>query len=195
MNILIIFAKNPLQLPVKTRLASGIGKTRAVEFYRHVLNKVITNTNSKSYLTKLCVKGGREYFDVYGKEYVKDAENSLGEIMWHAIKEEILRENKIVLIGSDIPDITEKDIELAFQILEKRDVVIGPCLDGGYYLIGMKEKHNLFTLDKWSDTSVLKKTLDIIKKKNLTYALLEEKRDIDTVYDYEFWKQKNEIEE
>lgn len=58
-------------------------------------------------------------------------ENAVGEVLKKGYE-------KVVLIGSDIPEIQIKDILMAFDILEYKDLCFGPTFDGGYYLVGMK---------------------------------------------------------
>lgn len=63
-------------------------------------------------------------------------------------------------------------------------MVLGPCEDGGYYLIGMSEPHpELFVGVSWSTDRVLKQTLIIADANNLTVRLLEKKADVDTSHD------------
>ena len=89
---------------------------------------------------------------------------------------------RIVIIGSDIIDLKQKDIENAFEMLEINSFVIGPAMDGGYYLLGMKSlKKELFQNKNWSTDSVFQDSIKDIKDE--TYYLLPEKNDIDTYED------------
>jgi hypothetical protein len=89
--------------------------------------------------------------------------------------------NKIVIIGSDMYDLKQADLEEAFYRLESTDYVLGPALDGGYYLLGMKAAEpRLFRGKNWGSATVLKDTLNDLEGKSL--ALLPVKNDID-VYD------------
>ena len=68
--------------------------------------------------------------------------------------------HKVVLIGSDLYDLEASHIEEAFEKLEKKDVVIGPATDGGYYLIGLKKTYpEIFQNKNWGTSSVRKDTL------------------------------------
>ena len=91
---------------------------------------------------------------------------------------------KVVLIGSDLPDMNEKLIDRAFAELDTNDLVIGPAIDGGYYLIGMKEPNEaLFDELPWSTSDVLNATLQIVKEQQLSIAMLPRLNDIDTIED------------
>jgi len=92
----------------------------------------------------------------------------------------------VVLVGSDIPDLPLEFIEEAFTSLEEKDVVIGPSLDGGYYLIGFKDKKfspQAFKGIPWSTERVFEETMKILKHEGLTVHALKPQRDIDTVED------------
>jgi glycosyltransferase A (GT-A) superfamily protein (DUF2064 family) len=90
-----------------------------------------------------------------------------------------------LLIGSDCAQLKISHIEYAFEVLKEKDVVIGPSLDGGYYLIGMKKCHqSLFTDIEWSTENVLSQTLEKIDSEGLSFGLLEQLSDID---EWEDW--------
>ena len=91
---------------------------------------------------------------------------------------------RIVIIGSDLPDISAKLIDKSFQSLSLMDTVIGPASDGGYYLLGIKKMiTELFENVNWSTREVLETTLERLTKKKESYFLLETKNDIDTMED------------
>jgi len=92
----------------------------------------------------------------------------------------------IVIIGTDIPDLTKAVVLEGFSQLESKDtdLILGPAEDGGYYLIGMKRLHHeLFENIPWSTDSVLRMTTDIARKKGLQLSLLDTLQDIDTIQD------------
>ena len=67
---------------------------------------------------------------------------------------------KIIIIGSDMYDLSQSDLEAAFTALNSHDFVLGPLTDGGYYLLGEKPcKFQLFSEKQWGSNSVLKDTL------------------------------------
>jgi hypothetical protein len=93
---------------------------------------------------------------------------------------------RVVLIGSDIPDMLLEFIEEAFTSLKKKDAVIGPALDGGYYLIGFKEKTfspQVFEGMAWGTETVFDETMQALKKLHRKIHTLPYQRDIDTVED------------
>jgi glycosyltransferase A (GT-A) superfamily protein (DUF2064 family) len=88
------------------------------------------------------------------------------------------------MIGTDCPELDEAIITLAFKQLEIKDVVVGPALDGGYYLLGLSAMHaELFEGIAWSTSSVLSNTVQIAERLSLSIAFTSEKQDIDTLED------------
>lgn len=182
-NALLIFVKNLIYGRVKTRLAATVGSDKAMKIYQQLLQH--TNSVCKN------IKADKIVFycdfieeDIWEKEEFKkeiQAGNDLGERMKNALVKAFESGfEKVIIIGTDCPQINESILENAFTKLDHFEVVLGPANDGGYYLTGMKKLHPfLFKNIKWSTVSVLKETINRCKKKNLSYFLLPELIDID----------------
>jgi uncharacterized protein len=190
MNCLIIFAKDPIIEPVKTRLAALTGETRARELYKKFLDMLIKNHKAKDYDVFYFVLGDIAYFEERGCQIHKQSNGELGEKIGAAFGQMLKDYKKVILIGSDLPTISEEDVQAALKVLDEKEIVIGPAADGGYYLIGLKRMLDVFGLEKWSHAKVLEDTLKIINQKGYSYGLLEEKRDIDTLDDYAYYREK-----
>jgi hypothetical protein len=109
--------------------------------------------------------------------------------MWTAIQDALQDYDKVIVIGTDCPDYTCEYIEQAINLLDETDVVIGPAMDGGYVLIGMKKAYEFLFYDiPWSSNAVLETTIEKIKNHSLSYALLPSLRDIDTPDDLQYVK-------
>jgi rSAM/selenodomain-associated transferase 2/rSAM/selenodomain-associated transferase 1 len=99
----------------------------------------------------------------------------------------------MVIIGSDIPDITSNIIHKAFDELKEHDLVLGPAGDGGYYLIAMQKTvfiqatPRLFNGIRWGTEGVLSQTLDAVKELSLSYFLLDTLEDVDRPADLAVW--------
>jgi hypothetical protein len=88
--------------------------------------------------------------------------------------------SRLFLIGGDCPGITSSYLEEASQQLEHCDLVIGPAVDGGYVLLGLKFPHlELFSDIAWSTSSVLSQTLSVANRLGLHHHLLPSLEDID----------------
>ncbi len=91
---------------------------------------------------------------------------------------------RIILIGSDLPDITANHINKGLEALKQNEVSFGPAEDGGYYLIGLSKMHNfVFDNKPWSKTHLLEETLSELKENGVTFTTLVTLNDIDTYDD------------
>src|SRR5688500_1943944 len=98
---------------------------------------------------------------------------------------------RVVVIGTDCPEITTGDIGRAFTALETADVVLGPATDGGYYLIGVRAEHpELFGDIRWCAPDTLAVTLTRATAAGLRAHLLELRSDIDTADDLQAWRRR-----
>src|SRR5690606_18695000 len=89
---------------------------------------------------------------------------------------------KVLIVGSDLMDLTAQLIEEAYSELDSNDVVIGPAMDGGYYLLGMKKLYpQLFENKNWGISSVAEDTFNDLKGEDL--SILKKLNDIDTFED------------
>ncbi|QHT67598.1 glycosyltransferase [Rhodocytophaga rosea] len=187
-NRLIIFVKNPQLGKVKTRLAQTIGNQQALEIYLRLLDhtKDISSqvaANRAVYYTDFIDSNDIWPEDQFQK-YLQTGDD-LGERMKNAFAAAFAEGfEKVVIIGSDCPQLTSAHIEEAFDLLNAFGAVIGPAVDGGYYLLGMSEFiPELFINKAWSSDQVLRQTLADLNRLEYSFYLLDELRDIDTEED------------
>ncbi|KMM17233.1 hypothetical protein SYNGFB01_05475 [Synechococcus sp. GFB01] len=96
---------------------------------------------------------------------------------------------RLVLIGSDLPDLHCRDLEEAFAALEEVPVVLGPAHDGGYWLIGLNHPcPGLFCGVPWGGSTVLASTEALATARNLTWKRLRRQGDLDRPADLERWR-------
>jgi hypothetical protein len=114
----------------------------------------------------------------------------LGERMCHALETALVDAQQVVLVGSDCPGLDDAYVEAAFAALATADVVLGPALDGGYVLIGVRRVDaRLFKDVDWGTGAVLAQTLARADALGWQAALLEPRRDIDRPEDLAAWEQ------
>ncbi len=188
---LIVFLKWPEKGKVKTRLASAVGEEEAACIYKKLAEDTVSAVRSIAGKTT----GITIAFDppereseikkwIHGNfEFLSQGDGTLGDRLSkaaHLAFEKGIK--KVILIGSDCPNIDAFTIHRAFWALSKKDMVIGPSEDGGYYLIGFKEAKNAVLFDHipWSTPEVLKTTLEKANNSSISYELLPKKFDIDT---------------
>jgi rSAM/selenodomain-associated transferase 1 len=185
-KLLIIFVKNILLGKVKTRLAKSIGDKGAFEVYKELVEITESETNRlkgvdiQVYFSDVIIEEkwrGHEKFVQEGAD--------LGERMKNAFKSGFDAGYKQVIgIGSDLPDLNADIILEGIDCLDDCNIVFGPAEDGGYYLLGMNQMNNCIFDDKeWSTEGLLENTLIELHEKNLSYKLLIELNDIDTIED------------
>jgi len=184
-QLIIVFVKNIKLGKVKTRLAKTIGDQAAFKVYKALVDLTETTTKAlkvdkRIYFSDAIVTSKWEHSQ---KEVQEGAD--LGARMFNAFKKGFDDNYEhIVLIGSDLPDISETIVLQGLQTLKKTDVVFGPAEDGGYYLIGLKKAQAFIFKDKpWSQPNLLEHTLNELNTHNLEYTLLETLNDIDTFED------------
>jgi rSAM/selenodomain-associated transferase 1 len=89
---------------------------------------------------------------------------------------------RAVIMDSDSPTLPANCLIAAFEALDKADVVLGPCDDGGYYLIGLKRPAPRLLLEvQMSTSTVVADTLALATEEGLRVKLLPVWYDIDDV--------------
>ncbi len=181
-NLLLIFTRNPELGKCKTRLAEAVGDHAALEIYKFLLEHTVKITENletqKQVHYSVAIRDNDLWSDsVYQKK--QQVGEGLGERMEYAFAQGFDEGyQNIIIIGSDMYDLAQTDIQEAFEALEAHDYVIGPALDGGYYLFGMKSLNShVFKNKNWGTETVLKDTLSDIDTKKV--RMLEERNDID----------------
>ncbi len=186
--LLIIFYRNPELGKVKSRLAVTVGEERALAIY--LLMAAHTRTISLSIP-----------FDkvVYYSRFIDREDNwpngdfqkrlqqgeDLGERMKHAFEESFqLGYDSVCIVGTDCLELTEKILITAFEAMTNQDAVVGPAVDGGYYLLGMTRFiPELFFKKKWSTDSVCHDTITDLEHLHFRYRLLQQLHDVDSEND------------
>lgn len=185
---IIIFVRNPELGKVKTRLAKEIGDEQALQVYTELLHHTHDIAIDLDCDRFVYYADYINDHDVWSNEYFeKRLQNgdSLGNRMMAAFFELFQQEySRVVIIGSDCPELTTFVVEDAFDKLDTTDVAIGPSSDGGYYLLGLTQLiPELFKNKQWSTDTVLADTIkDTISLKK-SCSFLTELSDIDTADD------------
>ena len=200
-NAVIIFTRYPENGKVKTRLAQSIGDESACKIHKILAERVFNeclmlDKNDFSlfvfYPKENNVEQVRDWIDERFSLFAQIGE-TLGEKMSNAFKKIFeLGFESVIIIGTDIPDISKTLLSKAFLELENKDIVIGPSNDGGYYLIGMnKYSPELFNNIEWSTNLVFEKTINKIVQNNFNHKILEELIDLDLKENLLSWYETN----
>lgn len=186
----IVFIKNPELGKVKTRLAKSVGDDKALAIYMQLMEH--------TRLQMLGVEGVERY--VFYSSFVDEdddwlpidfkaklqVEGDLGDKIKAAFREVFEVVDQAIIIGSDCAQLDSSHIQSAVDQLEKHDVVIGPTLDGGYYLLGMNGNYEtLFEDINWSTETVLQETINKANQQTISVKLIDKLSDIDYIEDWE----------
>lgn len=172
---IIVFVKNSDKEPVKTRLAKTVGDAAAIHIYRQLVRhtaEVVSRIPSQVYVYYSSTVSERDSWPDDFKIRTQHGKD-LGERMYHAMEETLQHCKKVVLIGSDCPQLHVGHIFKAFDLLDSCHTTFGPAMDGGYYLAGARKlKPKMFSDIEWSTKDTLKQTLESMKHSQLSYRLL-----------------------
>jgi rSAM/selenodomain-associated transferase 1 len=136
---------------------------------------------------------------LFGAEWLfeEQVDGDLGMRLDHATRHAFTEGSlRVIVIGSDCPELTSELLQSAFQKLGFADAVIGPASDGGYYLIGLTcMAPSLFAGMPWGTSEVFTKTVANARKLELNVEILPTLRDVDRPEDVIIWKQLARITE
>ncbi len=191
---LLVFLKAPRPGTVKTRLAATLGEAQATAAYGRLVEAVL------GHISELSAVELRYTPDTAASEIspwrrptwllAPQGGGDLGQRLARAFSEQFAGgARKVVIIGSDCPELTAPDIRAAWAALDHSDLVIGPAHDGGYWLIGLKTAcPSLFAGIDWSTAEVLRQTLAQANAGGLRVAQLRTLSDIDSEADWYAWR-------
>tara|TARA_B100000886_G_scaffold146652_1_gene99659 strand:+ start:5241 stop:5825 length:585 start_codon:yes stop_codon:yes gene_type:complete len=180
--------KEPRPGKVKTRLGSDIGMIEAAWWYRHQSLSLLRNVVHPKWETVIAVTPDIEgqKSKVWPPELKRISQGmfDLGEIMLKIIQR--FRVGPICIIGSDIPDVSIEKIDRAFKVLMRNEFVIGPTLDGGFWLFGTRKIRTIskktFQNVRWSSIYAYEDTVKTLETER--WACCDILRDVDNITDY-----------
>lgn len=179
---LIIFTRNPELGKGKRRLAATVGDQIALDVYKFLLQHTRAITRDVQAQLQVWYSDQVHHNDDWDNQlYHKFTQqgDDLGQRMQFAFNLAFKQFEQVIIIGSDIYDLTTTDINLAFDTLDNHDAVIGPAVDGGYYLLGFNHAvpNNVFNNKNWGTNTVLQDTIADLQHTN--FKLLEPRNDVD----------------
>jgi rSAM/selenodomain-associated transferase 1 len=194
-NAIGLLFRLPQKGKVKTRLAKQIGADDALYYYTLMLDKVIFLCKSIKEVELIgFYKGYGENLN-FDFPLIKQKGNNLGQIISNVIKDlKSLGYQKLIIIGSDSPDIPKYFFDDAIRSLDDFEYVIGPTEDGGFYMFGcICYYKGLFNGIKWGTNYVFNTLLSNIKKQGRSYKILPLWYDIDDKMSLDRWLNSQSI--
>ncbi|MGB5189737.1 TIGR04282 family arsenosugar biosynthesis glycosyltransferase [Robiginitalea sp.] len=184
---LLIFTRNPVPGKCKTRLAATIGDQAALDIYVFLLQHTATQCAGLPGVKKIVYFsdsiGDGAIWDTDTFDYRLQQGADLGLRMQQAFKDAFTAGyREVIVIGSDLLDLSTSDLQNAFDLLSENEAVLGPAEDGGYYLLGLKKyMPGIFQNKTWGTKTVLQDTLNDLR--NFKTAVLPARNDIDQYED------------
>jgi uncharacterized protein len=196
---LIIFTRYPEPGKTKTRLIPVLGSVGAANLQRQMTEHTIFQVKELQRTIDISMEvrfaGGDSQLmqDWLGLDlvYQSQGEGDLGSRMARSLLQAFQSgAEKTIIIGTDCPGVNAQILATAFEKLHTCDLVIGPAIDGGYYLIGLQQPIlELFTNIEWGTAEVFQKTVEIAQKLNLSQVNLPPLADVDRPEDLAIWEQ------
>ncbi len=198
---LAIFARYPEPGQVKTRLARTIGAKPAASLYEAFLKDIVHCSHGIAQSLVIAVTPADETSRRWFQNWLPDGavlwsqpEGNLGRKQTLCFQDHLVQSgDRCVIIGSDSPTLPRDYVSQAFDLLKRFDCVVGPAMDGGYYLLGLKETdghqqprdHGMFLFENidWGGPHVLEQTVSNIKTAGRSLATLPAWYDVDTSSD------------
>lgn len=187
-NALIVFTREPEPGKTKTRLMPYFSPEQCAELHRCMIKDIsreMKNADVSVVVAFTSDDAAEPAFlrKTMGKDtlFIKQRGGDIGVRMQNAIDDVLsLGYDKVILIGTDIPEIKAETINTSLELLASDDIVLGPTADGGYYLIGMKVMHpEAFNVKVFGVASVFDETVTSLKKAGLSVGKSDTYSDMD----------------
>ena len=193
---LVVFAKPPTAGVAKTRLAEALGVEGAASVAAAMLEDTLTLcenvrlANGEMPGLVIAYAEGKEFFEesvecrmAYDRwRLLAQGKGDLGERLDKALADMAPQEDDLtVFVGMDAPHLPAQRIVEAFERLVETRAVLGPCDDGGYYLVGVRGRWptGILAPVRWSTPDALADTASAFGKAGMDCATLEPCYDVD----------------
>jgi len=193
---ILVFAKSPASSAVKTRMQPPLSNQECLTLHNALLRYTLAKLRDLEkpkistvlYLTGSLVQAHRYRLDLgLAKELEIDIQigRDLGERLVNALNTKFDEGfGKVIFVGTDTPLLSGEQIAKAVAELSRHEVVIGPTLDGGYYLIGFSARISAVLKGiSWGTAQVYQQTVDLLRLHQVRWKSLEPGSDVDTYED------------
>lgn len=185
--ILAQLAKAPTAGHVKKRLQPPLSATQAVDLHMALVEHTVRALGvGETVNYQLWVEGDtsasafQHCLRLGANALCRQPDGDLGQRMRAICEQALATAPAVILIGSDCPALEHTYLQAALQALHQVDAVLGPALDGGYVLLGLRRcSAELFSGIDWGSELVLAQTLEKLDELGWRYCLLPALADID----------------
>ncbi len=183
---IVLFTRYPEPGRAKTRLIPALGPRAAAELHRRLTERTLEQVRATGLPFEVRATGRptQEFVRWLGTAAVLDqGDGDLGARMQRAASP-----YPVIFIGADAPDLTARHLIDAAGALARHRVVIGPAVDGGYWLLGLSMPfHPLFDDIPWGTEHVLPITLSRLHQAGVEPVMLPVLADLDRPEDLDRW--------
>jgi len=190
---IVVMAKEPEPSKVKTRLCPPLSPGQAADLYEAFFLDTVSLVSGIEHTDVFVAYDPDTAHDFFSRivspavKCIPQGRGDLGDRLSRISHQVFLRGyRKVILLASDTPHLPQDVIRSAIARLDEIDVVLGPCDDGGYYLIGLRfPSPRMFSGIPWSTSQVLDRTIQRAQEAGMTWEMLPPGYDIDTWEDAE----------
>ena len=188
---LVLFAKSPEPGRVKTRLMPKLDAQQATKvatlLIEHTVRLAVNSWPGPIALHTWPDTNHevlKSLSDTHGLQLAAQKRGDLGQKMHGSISQFTEQGGPAAVMGCDVPHCPGELLGEAYGLLKQGQNVIGPTIDGGYYLIGLQKAWpEIFKEIQWGSDSVLRNTLRAAQRCGVHFTLLASLRDIDRFED------------
>lgn len=186
-TLIQIFAKAAVPGAVKTRLAKQVGNDAALRIHQCLCQHVVAQARAAG-ADAVEIWGALDADDpflrAFGLPVFEQRGRELGTRMDFALRHGLARHKHVVIVGADVFSLSASYLRQAFAALQGSEIVVGPAVDGGYVLIGASRSLPVVFQDvPWGTVDVMGTTMDRLLTNMISFELLPERWDIDTLED------------
>ena len=202
--VLVVMTRWPASGRCKRRLARSLGPSAAARIQARLISHTLTVAQSIARHGQLhlhiAISGAgprarRRWLCSLPEATI--SEQGRGDL-GNRMRREVLRARSahpgapVMLIGTDLPDLSPRDLIRAIELLQNSPLVLGPSRDGGYWLMGLGAgpagaPRWPFHSIPWGSSQVFHLTWERACRRGLTPARLDTRNDIDRIEDLEAW--------
>jgi rSAM/selenodomain-associated transferase 1 len=181
-GIICVFAKSLRSEGVKTRLVPAVGKARARALAEAFLQDTWSVVSSLPWAKAVLAATDFSIASLLSgsPEVWRQGEGDLGARLQRVLKRALRSTSFVIAIGADSPGMPLRLFEHARSPLVEADAVIGPCADGGFYLLGLRRyPPGLLSGIPWSQPDTFARTVTKLSVIGLSFRILDEWFDVD----------------
>lgn len=187
-----VISKLPRLGRTKTRLARTLGQQAALELHEAFVLDELDQLSAPQKWSLFVVhdrprssRDRKVLADLLAERatsLVPDRKGLAAELLG-AFQALLMFHDRAVIVSADVPQVHAARVEEALAALDTADVVLGPGPDGGYWLVGLKEPHDLFTPIRMGSERVTNRTIALARDLGLVVAMVDPLTDIDEAQD------------